>query len=360
MKEAGGQLNNHREAARALLAWYGENKRDLPWRRDPSPYQVWISEIMLQQTRVEAVIGYYERFLEALPDVRALAEAPEDLYLKLWEGLGYYSRVRNLHKAARVVTEELGGEMPRTAAELLKLPGIGPYTAAAIASIACGEDVPAVDGNLLRVFARLTDCHDSILTPKARKDAEGFFSGMMPEGTGGTFNQALMDLGATVCLPNGAPRCEVCPVADRCLAKERGTAAELPYRPKKAARKVDDLTVFLIRMSRGVLLHKRPGKGLLAGLYEFPNATGHLTEKEAAAYVEGLGLEPLRLKALEPAKHIFTHREWHMEGYEVRVSGWQEFEQDAPDEDGYFVADKEDIDRKWSVPSAFAAFRDKL
>ena len=199
-----------------LLDWYDKEGRTLPWRTDPSPYHVWISEIMLQQTRVEAVKGYYERFLRALPDIASLAEAPEDLYLKLWEGLGYYSRVRNLHKAACVIMEEHGGCMPETAAELRKLPGIGPYTSAAIASIAFGERIPAIDGNLLRVFARMTAWQENIKTPASASRAGDYFSGIMPADRPGDFNQALMDLGAMICLPGGLPRCEECP---------RGTAA---------------------------------------------------------------------------------------------------------------------------------------
>ena len=224
---------------------------------------------MLQQTRVEAVRGYYERFLRALPDVASLAAAPEDQYLKLWEGLGYYSRVRNLHKAACVIMEEHGGRMPETAAELRKLPGIGPYTSAAIASIAFGERIPAIDGNLLRVFARMTAWQENIKTPASASRAGDYFSGIMPADRPGDFNQALMDLGAMICLPGGLPRCEECPWAEACVARQQGVEKELPKMPPKAAKKIEDKTVFLIRSGSRIMIRKRPARGLLAGMYEF-------------------------------------------------------------------------------------------
>ena len=389
-----------------LLLWYEKNRRILPWREDPTPYHVWISEIMLQQTRVEAVKGYYARFLESLPDIAALAAADEDTYLKLWEGLGYYSRVRNLHKAAVVLMEDYGGQMPASAADLRKLPGIGPYTAAAISSIAFGEPVPAIDGNLLRVFARLTCYEDSILTPQARKDAEAFFGPLIElanaehlgddlvtfDASPGAFNQALMDLGATICLPNAAPLCDKCPLAAFCRAHAEGREMELPNRPAKAQRTIEDMTVFLIRFKGGILLRKRPDTGLLASLYEFPNVPGHLKKADALRTVEEMGFGPLRIKKLPPAKHIFTHKEWHMTAWEVFADEWTAFDRTAPErrtaedpapvqgaaapadsvsapadtqkeaaDDGrLFIADIDAIRDVWSVPSAFAAYRDYL
>ncbi|MBQ3964307.1 MAG: A/G-specific adenine glycosylase [Firmicutes bacterium] len=386
-----------------LLQWYNGNKRILPWREDPSPYHVWISEIMLQQTRVEAVKGYYARFLESLPDIASLAAADEDTYLKLWEGLGYYSRVRNLHKAAVVLMEDYGGQMPASAADLLKLPGIGPYTAAAISSIAFGEPAPAIDGNLLRVFARLTCYKDSILTPQARKDAAAYFTPRIqlaadtavpkatdtaaPEAAAngpGAYNQALMDLGATICLPNASPLCEQCPLAAACQAHAEGRETELPNRPAKTKRTVEDMTVFLIRFKGGILLRKRPDTGLLASLYEFPNVPGHLKKADALHVVEEMGFGPLRIRKLPPAKHIFTHKEWHMAAWEVFADEWTAFDRTAPErrspeepvpqdtgaaadtkkepaDDGrLFIADIDSIEQVWSIPSAFAAYRDYL
>ncbi len=300
-----------------LLRWYDENRRVLPWREDPTPYHVWLSEIMLQQTRVEAVLPYYNRFLAALPDIPALANAPEDLYLKLWEGLGYYSRVRNLHKGAEQIMTEHHGEMPGTAAELQKIAGIGPYTAAAIASIAFQEPVPAVDGNLLRIFARLTAYAESIREPAARQRALAFFTDRIPSRRPGDFNQALMDLGSGICRAHGEPLCTLCPLRGFCAAGQNGTAALFPKVPEKKPRPVTHYTVFLIHDQEKIALRKRPRKGLLAGLYEFPNTEGALSEDEAVRFVRSLGFSPLRLRPLPSAKHLFTHREWQLSGYEV-------------------------------------------
>lgn len=272
-----------------LLAWYSENRRSLPWRDDPSAYHVWISEIMLQQTRVEAVKGYYTRFLERFPDIFTLARAEEDTVLKLWEGLGYYSRARNLQKAARVLVSEYGGEMPRNAKELKKLPGIGPYTAAAIASIAFGEKIPAVDGNLLRVFSRLTLYEKEIRTLAALKAAEAFFLAEMPADHPGDFNQALMDLGAGICTPGGTPVCGNCPLLLLCLAAAQDRAAGLPLMPAKKARRIERHTILVIRDDGRILLRKRPDRGLLAGLYEFPNENGWLSEEEAVGKAREYG-----------------------------------------------------------------------
>jgi A/G-specific adenine glycosylase len=337
---------------RPLLRYYDAHRRILPWREDPTPYHVWLSEIMLQQTRVEAVRSYYTRFLTVLPTIRALAEAPEDQYLKLWEGLGYYSRVRNLHKAAAVIMETYGGEMPRTAKELLTLPGIGAYTSAAIASIAFWEAIPAIDGNLLRIFARLTLYEGNIKENAARKAAEDMYRPLMTERPG-DFNQALMDLGATVCLPNAAPHCESCPFHSVCEAHRRGCEQAYPKVPEKKARRQEKYTVFLIRDAGKLLLHKRPDKGLLAGLYEFPNAAGHLTQEEALQYVRAFGFAPLRILPLPEAKHVFSHVEWHMTGYFVMVDELHPF----PEKSALFPVGLKEIQNVYSIPSAFAAYR---
>ncbi len=367
--------------AERLLSWYDENRRILPWREDPAPYHVWLSEIMLQQTRVEAVKRYYARFLDTLPDIASLAAAPEDVYLKLWEGLGYYSRVRNLHKGAVVIAEKYGGKMPETAAELIGIPGIGPYTAAAIASIVFGERIPAVDGNLLRVFARLTAYAEDIKSDAAKKAATEFYQKALdkaacavisePSGaeTGsscasdrsvynrpGDLNQALMDLGATVCLPNAQPVCNACPLQEQCLAHLQGRETDYPVMPAKKAREEEELTVFLIHDAERIALKKRPPKGLLAGLYEFPNTEGHLSEQEALNYVRSIGFSPLRIKRLTDAKHIFTHKEWHMTGYEILADELAEFHSDTKRSPGIFLAEIREIRDIYSVPSAFAAY----
>ncbi len=347
-----------------LLEWYKKSRRILPWREDPSPYHVWLSEIMLQQTRVEAVRDHYLRFVGRLPDIRSLAEAPEDVYLKLWEGLGYYSRARNLHRAARIITEEYGGEMPGTSSALIKLPGIGPYTAAAIASIAFGEASPAVDGNLLRIFARLTRFEGNIRTPDALRAATSFYRERMPEAAAaessenpcGDFNQALMDLGAVVCLPNAKPDCEGCPLAKHCRAHREmsGMESSLPVRPGPKERKTEYLTVFLIRCGERTAVVKRPAGGLLAGLYEFPNAKGELDDESAVKWLRDHFVEPIRILRTIDAEHVFTHKIWKMRGYEVIADPFTE--KDIP----YLMADREEILTRYSIPSAFGAYLDML
>lgn len=344
----------------ALLTWYDSNRRSLPWREDPSPFHVWVSEIMLQQTRVEAVRGYYTRFLERFPDLRTLAEAGEDECLKYWEGLGYYSRARNLQKAARVILAEYDGEMPRTAAELRKLPGIGPYTSAAIASIAFGERIPAVDGNLLRIFARLALYGQEIRTPAAAAEAFRFFLGHIPQDRPGDFNQALMDLGAGICLPGGAPDCGVCPLQPFCRGYAENRQGMLPVMPEKKERPVERRTILRIRDDDRLLLRKRPAKGLLAGLYEFPNEEGWLSPEEAVERARSFGCEPLHIRALPEARHIFTHKIWHMRGYELRIGGFPEEESgNAPGSflsRGCFAAPVRDLMEKYAIPSAYSAY----
>ena len=304
-----------------LLAWYRANARDLPWRRTSDPYRIWVSEIMLQQTRVAAVLGYYARFLEAFPTVEALAAAPEDRLMKLWEGLGYYSRARNLQKAAKIVAER--GAFPDTYQGLLALPGVGEYTAGAIASAAFGLREPAVDGNVLRVAARLTDCHEDVSVPGTKQAVRAWVRAAMPESEADVrvFNQAVMELGATVCVPNGPPRCEVCPVRELCLGRLRGTAESLPVKAAKKARRVEEKTVFLLLRGGKIALRRRPESGLLAGLWEFPNAEGTLNEAAAAEVVRAWGLEPRSWRKKLTAKHIFTHVEWHMTGYALEAAG---------------------------------------
>lgn len=304
-----------------LLRWYRENARDLPWRRTQDPYRVWVSEIMLQQTRVAAVLGYYARFLEAFPSVEALASAPEDQLMKRWEGLGYYSRARNLQKAARLVAQR--GGFPDTYGGLLELPGVGDYTASAIASASFARREAAVDGNVLRVVTRLTDCHDDIALPQTKKAVRAQVQEVFPtaEPDIRIFNQSLMELGATVCVPGGPPKCLLCPVRDLCLGHARGTAESLPVKAPKKARRTEDRTVFLLLREGKIALRKRPDAGLLAGLWEFPNVDGGLEEPAAGEAVRAWGLEPKAWKNRLTAKHIFSHVEWHMTGYTLEVSG---------------------------------------
>ena len=329
-----------------LLRWYRASARDLPWRKTQDPYRIWVSEIMLQQTRVAAVLGYYARFLEAFPTAEALAQAPEDRLMKLWEGLGYYSRARNLQRAARLLTDR--GGFPDTYDGLLALPGVGEYTAAAIASAAFARREAAVDGNVLRVVTRLTDCHDDVSLPQTKKAVRAQVREVFPEAEPDVriFNQALMELGATVCVPNGPPKCLLCPVRDLCLGRKRGTAESLPVKAPKKSRRVEEKTVFLLLREGRAALRKRPETGLLAGLWEFPNVEGTLDESAAAQAVRAWGLEPKGWKNRLTAKHVFTHVEWHMTCYTLEVAGEADFT---------WV---DDLDRH-AVPSAFARCREE-
>ena len=269
------------QALPQIADWYSLSRRVLPWREEPTPYRVWISEIMLQQTRIETVIPYYRRFLEELPDVAALAAAEEDRLLKLWEGLGYYSRARNLKKAAQLVLRDWGGELPRTAAELKKLPGIGDYTAGAIASIACGQPEPAVDGNVLRVLSRLLESEGDVLSPAVKKAMTGLLREHYPGGDAAALcTEGLMELGETVCVPNAAPKCGLCPLRTLCRARQKGTAERFPVKTPPRPRRIEERTVLLLRCGGRWAIRQRESSGLLAGLWEFPNEEGRLTEAE--------------------------------------------------------------------------------
>lgn len=337
------------EIVKPLLSWYRTNARDLPWRQEVSPYHVWVSEIMLQQTRVEAVKGYFSRFTEVLPDLASLAACSEQQLLKLWEGLGYYNRVRNLQKAAQVVMERHAGSLPASYEALLELPGIGPYTAGAIASIAFGIPVPAVDGNVLRVMARLTADASDIAEQRVKRLAEDKVREMIPQDNAGMFTQALMELGAVVCLPNGAPLCEQCPLSVFCEGRKQGIAQELPVKSAKKPRRIEDRTVLLLVHDRRVAIRRRDGKGLLAGLWEFPTVLGELTGTQAIPTVRELGLEPLRIQAIGRSKHIFTHIEWQMSGLLATV------EQMGSD-DALVWADVQQLREEYPLPSAFRAY----
>lgn len=335
-----------------LLAWYDRGRRILPWREDPTPYHVWVSEIMLQQTRVEAVKPYYDRFMQALPDIASLAAAEEETLLKLWEGLGYYNRVRNLNKAAVMIMEEYDGRMPDEYEEIQKLPGIGSYTAGAIASIAYHRKAPAVDGNVLRVLGRLRMDSGDIMQQSVKKRVEGELFLSMGEERPGDFNQALMELGAMVCIPNGEPRCEQCPWEDLCLAHRVGRETEFPVKAAKKPRTIEEKTVLIILDENRVALCKRPSKGLLAGMYEFPSISGKRTEEEVLSYLRDRGLSVLRIEPLRECKHIFTHKEWHMTGYFIRVD-----ELSRQTDGAYIFAEKREARDKYPIPSAYDAYR---
>lgn len=294
-----------------LLQWYDANRRDLPWRHTRDPYRIWVSEIMLQQTRAAAVIPYYRRFFETLPTVESLAACPQETLLKLWEGLGYYSRAKNLQKAAMVLTETCDGRFPQRAEELQKLPGIGPYTAGAIASIAFDEPEPAVDGNVLRILARLQDDERDILQPAVQKDYRTYLKGQMGHRPG-DFNQSFMDLGSLVCLPE-TPKCESCPLQSLCLSKKKGTQSLRPVRTKKKPRRREALTVFVLQDGQGLWVRRRPEEGLLGGLYELPNVPGTLSAEEAGQQLTRWGLRLTGDVLFYTRKHIFTHVEWHMQ-----------------------------------------------
>lgn len=333
---------NLKNIVEPLLQWFQCNKRDLPWRKTTNPYHIWVSEIMLQQTRVEAVKPYYERFLKTLPTVQDLATADEEILLKLWEGLGYYSRVRNMQKAAIQIVQEHNGSFPADYSKLLKLKGIGPYTAGAVGSIAFDLPVPAVDGNVLRVMSRITADASDIALQSTKKDWEIRISEIMPDKYCGDLNQALMELGATVCLPNGAPKCEICPVRKFCEAYRRGTTKLYPVKSEKKARVKEQLNVFFCVYNNLIAIGKRPAKGLLSRLWELPNSSREIT---IPAALQEIGIMDAEIIPMKNQKHIFTHVEWHMDCYYINVTK-------KMDSDLLWLT-KEDAEANYALPSAF-------
>ncbi len=329
-----------------LLPWFAENARDLPWRRDRQPYHVWLSEIMLQQTRVEAVWDYYLRFLAALPTVEDLANVPEDKLLKLWEGLGYYNRARNLQKCARVIVNDLHGEFPTDYDGWLALPGIGPYTAGAVSSICYDCPVAAVDGNVLRVITRFTEnaAPIDLQTTKAKIKAD--LEQVYPAGACGTFTQALMELGACVCTPK-SPKCNACPLADACAANASGHQTDYPVKLPKRDKRHQNRTVFFLTCGDRVALSRRDNKGLLSGLWQLPNTEGFLDESAALAYLQNMGLEPLELQKIVHSKHIFTHIQWEMRCYYITLR--------KPCGDYNWVP-QDEVRRNYALPTAFRQF----
>ena len=330
-----------------LLAWYNQNKRDLPWRKNQDPYRVWISEIMLQQTRVEAVVGYYDRFLKTFPDIASLANADDNQLMKCWEGLGYYSRARNLKKAASEILTRHNGVFPSDFESIRNLTGIGPYTAGAVASICFSHKKAAVDGNVLRIVSRITNSFEPIDAPQTKKDITQALENIYPDAAG-DFTQSMMELGATVCIPK-SPRCEKCPVADICKSKKAGTQKELPVKSPKKDKKIQQKTVFLLKFEDKLALCKREDTGLLASLWQLPNTDGHLSVSQAIAYAESLKVVPYEVISRVEKQHIFTHIKWEMVGYTLLCRA-------CPDQENLLWADADEIREKYALPTAFRQF----
>lgn len=330
----------------ALIPWYQENRRELPWRRDKEPYHVWLSEIMLQQTRVEAVKRYYARFLDVLPAIGDLAICDDDLLHKLWEGLGYYSRVRNLKKAANQIMELHGGEFPREYEKIRALPGIGDYTAGAICSICFDQPRAAVDGNVLRVVSRLTEDGTPIDLPAQKRAVTAALEAVYP-AQAGEFTQALMELGATLCGPNWAPRCGECPCRSFCGGALHGTAQQYPVKLPKKEKRTEEKTIFILSCDGSYAIEKRPDSGLLAGLWQFPNVPGKLETDEALEQVRQMGLRPREVIRQMERKHIFTHICWQMRGIYLEV---------AEKTDKFTWMTPEQINSTAALPTAFRQF----
>ncbi len=333
-----------------IVKWYQENKRELPWRKEKNPYHIWVSEIMLQQTRIEAVLGYYERFLKSLSNVKDLAEVEEEKLLKLWEGLGYYNRARNLKKAAQIVQEKYAGNIPRNYEQLLELPGIGEYTAGAIASISYNEKVPAVDGNVLRVVSRVVLSKKDVLETKTKKEFTEKLKQIMPKQAG-DFNEGLMELGERICLPNGEPICEKCPLQEICLAKKENLVFDIPVRNAKVKRKKEQKTVFLLEYENQIAVRKRDKTGLLANLYEFPNVDKKCTKKELKDILKDWNLEAKEIQKVGTHRHIFSHVEWDMVGFKVFVENINR---------EFVWVEKQELLEKYPIPGAFSKFREKM
>ena len=329
-----------------LLPWYSRNARTLPWRENRDPYRVWVSEIMLQQTRVEAVLGYYARFLEAFPTLADLAAADEDRLMKLWEGLGYYSRARNLQKAAQCIVAEHGGVFPDSYESIRALPGVGAYTAGAVSSICFEMPRAAVDGNVLRVTARYLD-DDTPIDAQAHKDAvTKALEAVYPVGNCGTFTQSLMELGATVCTPR-SPKCTVCPLSAECLAYRHGTAASLPVKSPKKEKKLVRKTVFLLLCGDSLALCRREASGLLGGMWELPNVDVPLDADGALQTADSFGVKPKQILSQTERTHIFTHIRWEMVGYTILC---------AEQDERFTWRTPLQIETEYGLPTAFRKF----
>lgn len=343
-------IDKMKKITKPIVQWYQENKRELPWRKEKNPYHIWISEIMLQQTRIEAVKQYYKRFLEELPTIGDLAQIEEKRLLKLWEGLGYYNRARNLKKAAQMIQEEYHGEMPKNYEELVKLPGIGEYTAGAISSIAYDEKVPAVDGNVLRVVSRVIGSKKDVLESKTKKEITEKLKEIMPKQAG-DFNEGLMELGELICIPNGEPLCEKCPLQEICVARKEGLTALIPVRNSKIKRKKEKITVFLLEKEDKIAIRKRDKKGLLANMYEFPNVNQKINPKEIQRVLKEWNLSGTKEEKVGIHHHVFSHIEWDMIGYKIQVKSVNE---------AFIWVEKQAILEQYPIPGAFMPFVKKM
>lgn len=335
-----------------ILSWYHKHRRTMPWREEPLPYYIWISEIMLQQTRVDTVIPYFHRFIRKYPDIRSLAESDEEELLKYWEGLGYYNRVRNLRFTAKELMENHGGKLPESFNELIRLKGIGEYTAGAIASEAFGETVPAVDGNVYRVMARLTGERGDIRERSVMIRLKETARAILPEKDTGDFNQGMIELGALICIPKGSPKCGLCPVKDHCIAYEKEIQDEIPIRRKNKERKIEERTVFLLESEGGgdgsrYAIRKREEGNLLAGLYEIPHEEGFYSKEEAEEFLGNMGVEVLSIEGLKERKFLFTHIEWRLKGYHVKIHGEHE---------DYIFETLDNISKNYTLATAFRDF----
>ena len=354
MKEGGimdkisKQTFSKKDFIKRVLSFYDTNQRVLPWRESRNPYHIWVSEIMLQQTRVQTVIPYYNRFIEELPDIESLAKASDEVLYKLWEGIGYYSRVRNLRKAANQVLEIFGKELPNNRKDLETLSGIGPYTSGAIASIAFGKKNAAIDGNVLRIFARLYEIDRSIKEREVKLDIKKKVEVLLPADRIGDFNQGLMEVGATICLPNGKPKCYECPFNSFCKSYLHDNVMNIPKKNKKEAVPKYNKTVLLLKYKDSYAIEKRPDHGLLKSLYQFPMFEGHLSLDEL---LEKYKIEKQDITILGASKHKFTHLHWNMIGYQLDMD--REIESYS-----YFSPDA--IINNLTIPSAFKAYKKRV
>lgn len=343
------RYNSAMSFERRLLQWYEENKRSLPWREDSTPYHVYLSEIMLQQTQVNTVLPYYQRFITAYPTLQDLASAKEEEVLKLWEGLGYYSRGQNLLKASQIIVSDYQGKIPETKRELRALPGIGFYTANAILAIVYDQKEIAIDGNLLRIYSRLAEDEAILSSTKLNNKAIEYYQEKLNETSPSSFNQALMDLGELVCLPNGLPRCKECPLNKDCLAFKNNTMLSYPRKKDKKARNVEDKTVFLLCYQDKVAIRKRESQGLLGSLYEFLTFPASYTKGEAQRLLYKRGYKVNSIEPFGDATFAFSHLVWNMTGYLVML--------DRPtNEEGLLFVTREELQKGYPFPSAYKSY----
>lgn len=335
-----------------LLAWYDIHRRDLPWRGSKDPYKIWVSEIMLQQTQVNTVKPYYYRFIEALPNVYALSQASEEELHKLWEGLGYYNRVKNMKKAAMDLVENYNGKLPKSKKELMKLSGIGPYTAGAIASIAFNEVVSAIDGNVFRIYTRLYEIDTPIEQVKTKRLIDRKVMDTIDKKQPGEFNQALMDLGNDICTTT-KPNCTECPLNNYCLAYSHSTMEEYPVRKAKKKKRVEKRTVLILIHNDKLLVSKRPEGGLLSGLWEFPNYLGHFSKEDVEKLLLEQGYIVNNIESLPKSKHLFSHVEWQMIAYQINLKSQQIMEPITPYGEVLKWISQEEVENDYALPTAF-------